>query len=353
LNKALKILISPLDWGLGHTTRCIPIIAYLREQGAEVIIAANDRSINLLREEFSDIRCVSLRGYEITYSKHSWALPIKLFFQLPKIINRIIGEHYWLKKFVKLEEIDFVISDNRYGMYSTKVPSIFLTHQLQIQVPQSKILFKIVRAINFFFIKKFAQCWIVDYPDIRMAGVLSENTNLSICQYIGNLSRFEKQKVTSYTWDLVCILSGPEPQRTLLEKALINQTKGLLLKVLIVRGLPGETEQYLESNVEIVNHVPSYDLEIILQHAKVIITRSGYSTVMDLIKLNRHAIIIPTPGQTEQEYLGKYLHDKKWMMAVHQDGINVTNAIKEFEQFAFDAYPNFNFELFKSVLDKL
>ena len=166
------ILIAPLDWGLGHATRCIPIIHSLINNGYKVIVAASDKPKILLQQEFPTVHFVELKGYKIAYSKNKWMLPFKIGMQIPKILKTIWYEHNWLQKIIQEHSINLVISDNRFGLYTSKIPCVFITHQLTIQTPFTALT-NIVQQINYRYINRFTACWIPDFKDEpNLAGVL-------------------------------------------------------------------------------------------------------------------------------------------------------------------------------------
>ena len=337
-----RILIAPLDWGLGHATRCIPIISTLIQQNCTVFVAAETRVKILLQREFPDLQFIELKGYRVRYSRFNFWMPVKLLLQLPKIIYRIYAENRWLKKAVKENSIDAVISDNRMGLFHKKIPSIYITHQLTIKTGNS-FTENIAQKIHYHFINKFSACWVPDSAgELNFAGTLSHPATLPKVpvNYLGLLSRFEKKEKES-TYDLCIVLSGPEPQRTVFEKIILNDLHKTEGKVFLIRGLPGETGilQVRNTSIEIKDHLPADELSNIIQQSKIIISRCGYSTVMDLVKLQKKAILVPTPGQTEQEYLGRYLQEQKLFYCVDQNAFSLSEAIKKIEDFKFAAWP--------------
>lgn len=351
MNKAKKILIVPLDWGLGHATRCIPIINTLISAGCEVIIAGSEETNSLLAKEFPDLRIVSLIGYRIKYSQTAWKLPFVLGCQLPKIIKQIQYENLWLKQFIAEENIDAIISDNRYGLYHDTIPSVIITHQLTIQVPQSAWVEQWVNNLHRKRLAKFSEIWVPDYKQQPMAGKLSQSNHLPQVKHLGNLSRFNFQSSIESQHDLLILLSGPEPQRTLLEQKIIQHFTSSKLKILIVRGKPHkQSSPEPIGNLQFVNHLSATALQTAILSAAFVICRSGYSTIMDLIKLNKHALIIPTPGQTEQEYLGEYLSQQGWFCMLPQHEIKNEALLNLLRQYKFSDFPQWNMESYKQVI---
>ncbi len=346
-NTSIKtILIAPLDWGLGHATRCIPIVRLLQQQNHSIIIAATPKQQKLLQQELSNVKFIFSKGYNITYAKNTYFFGLKILFQIPKIIIAIYNEHQWLKKIIQEEKIDIVISDNRFGLFSKKVPCIFITHQLEIQAP-FEWMRAIIQKINYAFINKFHQCWIPDIAgENNMAGRLSHPKKLPQIptHYLGNLSRFKIQTNTIKKYDVCVLLSGPEPQRTLLEEKLIHQTSLLKSKkIIFLRGLP-ETEKSISiTGVEVYNHLQHHKLETVLNESEFIVSRSGYTSVMELLSLQKKAILIPTPGQTEQEYLAAYLLKKKIALSYTQNVFDMNEALKEAANFNYQRNVNVQF----------
>ena len=334
----LRVLIAPLDWGLGHATRCIPIISTLIKQNCTVIVAAEHRGKDLLQKEFPNLQFIELKGYRIQYSRYRLWMPVKLFLQLPKILYRIYTENRWLKKAVKENNIHAVIADNRMGLFYKKVPCVYITHQLTIKTG-NHFTEIIAQKIHYHFINKFGACWVPDAKEnLNLAGALSHPVILPKTQvtYLGPLSRFEKQE-TENKYDLCIILSGPEPQRTVFEKIILKDLSKVEGKICLIRGLPGETItlQLNNSSIEIKNHLPADELNNIILQSKIIISRCGYSTVMDLVKLQKNAILIPTPGQTEQEYLAKYLHAQQLFYTINQQDFSLQEAVNDVACFEF------------------
>lgn len=334
-----KVLIVPLDWGLGHATRCIPVVKAFLKLGWEVIIATDGAGESLLKQEFPQQQFLKLKGYNVEYSTSKWTMPLKLAVQVPKILAAIKYENAWLQKIIDQYNINLVISDNRYGLFTEKAPCIFITHQLQIKAPYRWMENKI-RQLNFKYISRFTECWVPDAEVNSLAGELSHPDELHPfpLKYIGPLSRFKKQ-MAALRYKYAFVISGPEPQRTLLEKLILKDINKLEDDVLIVRGKPGETDLLsLPLNVTVVNHLSGNDLEKALNSAEYIISRSGYTTVMEIAELQKQAILIPTPGQTEQEYLASYLREQGLAYSTAQSDFDLVKTLQEASAFQFKPF---------------
>lgn len=334
-----KILVAPLDWGLGHATRCIPIIRYLIEKNIEVTIGADKRPLELLKKEFPSLEFVTIPGYEINYSSNG-SMILKMALSIPKILAGIKSEHELLKKIIKEKNIDAVISDNRHGLWSNEVPCIFITHQIMIKSPfAEKLLYK----LNIHFIKKYTECWIPDFEGTEnLSSDLSHKMSLpGNAFFIGPLSRFRPSFAPLLPrggdrggHELLVILSGPEPQRSVFEEKILSQLKLTNYKTLLVRGIPEKREEMqISENIKMVSHLDSEKMQEAIMDSKIIFSRSGYSTIMDLAILDKKAIFIPTPGQTEQEYLAGNLMEKGIAYCVKQNKFNLQKALKESEKY--------------------
>lgn len=332
-----KVLIAPLDWGLGHATRCIPIIKALQDNEIEVVIGAEGAVAALLQQEFPDITIIPLRGYRVQYAGNRMLLIWKLLAQLPSIYKTIRAENNWLKKVVAEEKIQLIISDNRFGLYHATVPSVFITHQLNIKAPFNWVE-NILRSINYSFINRFTTCWVPDAQETPgLAGSLSHPKKLPSIpvHYINLLSRFTPQ-LTHHQFSLGIILSGPEPQRTILENKVMAGLAAIKEPVFLLRGKPQSTEvPIVPANVQVFNHLPTIALQQLVQQTEYIVCRGGYTSLMELLSLQKKLIIIPTPQQTEQEYLAKQLMQQQLAMFIEQPQFVLANAYEQAQQFHF------------------
>ena len=329
--KKKKILVAPLDWGIGHATRCIPIIKALLKHNYNVIIAADNRPLHLLKNEFPNLEIIRLSGYNIKYSKYI-PMNINILLQLPKLFFSIKKEKNILSQIIEDYKIDGVISDNRYGLYNPKIACVFMTHQLKIKSPY---LEDYIQKINYNYINKFNSCWIIDSKDDNVAGELSKPEKLPRNHhFIGILSRFKKNtKKQEIKYKYLGLVSGPEPQRTILANGLIKSFKNKEAKTLIVLGKPEEKRNEIIGNLTIRSHMLAEELNEVILNSEIIICRPGYSTIMDLITLNKKAFFIPTPGQTEQEYLANRFLKKKIFYMQKQSEYNLDRGLKEMKKY--------------------
>ncbi|MGB7785907.1 MAG: glycosyltransferase [Salinimicrobium sp.] len=304
-----RILVAPINWGLGHATRCIPIILELQKCGFEPVLGSDGAALQLLKKEFPGLQAVELPAYNISYAQKGKNLKWKLLLQMPHILRTVQKERKAAEALVKEFDLCGIISDNRFGMYSKDVPSVYITHQLKVLSGRSTFFSSFHHRQ---YIKRFDECWVPDAAgEDNLSGIIGHpKDSLPNLKYIGVLSRFQKRHF-SKVLDYMILLSGPEPQRTLLEQVLLKNFRNTSQKVLFVRGIFSEVK--LESdnpNLSIKNHLFGQELEEAINSSDVVIARSGYTTLMDLAKLGKKAFFIPTPGQPEQEYLAARLQKK-------------------------------------------
>ena len=336
-----NILVCPLDWGIGHATRCVPIIDELMEQGANVIIGADKRPLAFLESEYPNLKTVVFPGYEFNYPKNG-NMVTKMGLQIPKILSGIRKEHRLLDKIITEHKMDAVISDNRFGLWSKKIPSIFMTHQLRVKMPgKNQFWENRLFHLNKWFINKYKECWVPDFDgENNLSGVLSHFKNdIGNLFFIGPLSRFSKMTKTQngetkFSNDILVVLSGPEPQRTILENKLLGELLPLNLKCIVVGGKTELKEQkQINKNIQFYSHLESKDLFKAFQKSEFIVSRPGYSTIMDLAAMGKKAVFIPTPGQTEQEYLAQGFYETKTHYTMRQDQIDLTTALEKIKGF--------------------
>ncbi|MGZ9734488.1 glycosyltransferase [Flavobacterium sp. GNP002] len=325
------ILIAPLNWGLGHATRCIPIIRALQENNYIPVIASDGIALELLRKEFPNIQTLELPSYQIEYAKNGANFKWKLIKNGPKMIRAILEEKKTIQNWVEKYAIDGIISDNRLGVFSKKIPSVFITHQLNVMTGNTTwITSKIHQSI----IKKYTECWVPDLIGTpNLTGKLGhiDNPNLKT-KYIGPLSRLQKILLPK-KYDLLVILSGPEPQRGMLEKHLKKEIVKYNGNVIFIEGnIEKEQKTTTIRNVTYYNFMNSTELEQAFNESEMVLCRSGYTTIMDLAQLRKKAYFIPTPGQYEQEYLAKKLKKEGLVPYATQEEFKMEN-ILEIEEY--------------------
>jgi uncharacterized protein (TIGR00661 family) len=318
-NKAQKIIVAPLNWGLGHATRCIPIIRYCIDQGKKVILASDGEALELLSDEFPELEKIKLPGYNVKYKGKS--LFSIVFNNSFNILNAIVKEHFALKTIVKEYSPDYILSDSRFGFWSNKIHSTFITHQLNLQGKNSFFAF-LLNIVNRFFLNRFQEIWVLDNNDHLLSGKLSQNIKLKNTRFIGPVSRLKKAK-TSIKYSLGIILSGPEPARSKLEEKLVNSLIHYKQSVILVRGTNNLSELEYPKGWIVKNRLDANAINNVILSSEKIISRSGYTSIMDYYLLKKSAILIPTPGQSEQEYLAEYLDGKFGFLNLNESNLNL------------------------------
>jgi hypothetical protein len=296
---------------------------------------------------------IHLDGYNVWYSKNSKGFLPALMMQLPRLTQTIIEEHNWLKKAVDKFGFNGVITDNRYGLYHDKVPSVILTHQVVPQTGWGKLPDSILQSLHDRRLRSFNDCWIVDAEQgPNLAGSLSRPAILPVnAKYIGLLSQHQHTAVSEE--HLLVLLSGPEPQRGILSDLLWEQLKNYTGKIAFVEGSDNVPQRDVPANMQYYKRLTADTLTPLLAAASMVICRSGYSTLMDLLAMNKKAIIIPTPGQAEQEYLGKYLHGQDVFYCAHQQHLDIMASLNNAQHFPFKKPETKNvFEQYKTVVDE-
>lgn len=308
--KKKRILFACMDWGLGHASRSVPLILQLKKEGHELVLASAGSAFSFLKSYFPDLTVIEKPAYNIRYSVR-FPVSLMLLFQSRSFLKTIRKEHHWLNQLLTKEQFDEIYSDNCYGLYNQKIRSTIITHQLMVKCPKGLgFLERPLHKKILSYTNKFDACLIPDYEgEANLSGDLSHKYELPAnATFIGPLSRFEKRKDEFYEkqYEFCAILSGPEPLRTELENQCIDLFKKTGKKCVIIRGLPGANHELHIDGIEVYNHLNDDEFRQIVVQSDKIICRSGYSTIMDLHALNKRAIYIPTPGQTEQEYLAKH-----------------------------------------------
>ena len=308
--KNQNILAAALDWGLGHATRMIPVLRPLYSEN-HLMIGVNKSTAPILKEEFPNADFYELPSYHIQYgSTNSQLAMLKL---IPSIIKAKRKEHQWLQEFVKTHQTDLIISDSRFGLYHPQIKSIIISHQLSLNYPSSlSLLGYMAQKINEKWLSRFQEIWIPDTSEHLISGELSKNTRLN-SKFIGIQSRFNQIQLSQPVENeyILAIISGPEPQRSTFENLLIQQQKKLKTNLVIIGGNPQNTNpKSSQNNISYFHHLSTNEMQAYMQHARFIISRSGYSSLMDYWKLScKKVYLIPTPGQTEQEYLAKRMKE--------------------------------------------
>lgn len=320
----------------------MPIIHDCIEKGHLVTIAADGAQKKLLQYYFPNNTYVKLPKYNIRYSKKAWWLPFTLFFQLPKIVIAIYKEHRWLQAHVTA--FDQVISDNRYGLFNSQLTTTFITHQLIVKAPFAWAE-KIIQKVQYYFINQFSECWVPDMP--TYPGYAADLSHPAVMPkipvtYIGPLSQFSVLQNASATvppikYKYCFLLSGPEPQRTMLQDIIESGAQQLQAASILIEGRPSDLPNHyqIKNSLTKLRYASGQDLLDIILQSEFVVCRSGYSTLMELLPLHKKMILVPTPGQTEQEYLARSLANRQMAVIMDQSTFDLATLNEKADKHCF------------------
>ncbi len=352
------VIVCPLDWGLGHATRMVPIIELFLAANAHVVIASDKRPLAFLKQRLPGCDFERLPGYTPKYPKQGFLMPFTLIMSFPRMMNKARESKELLMKIAKKHQADLIISDNRYELSALGINSIFITHQLHIQSSGwQKIFSPFINLLIRKYLNKYQQIWIPDFEgNQNLSGILAHPTLLLKPKqtYIGLLTRFASiEKVTEKSsYNIVILLSGPEPQRSILEANLLQQARKLKKNTLILQGKPEKNQHIHHENVHMISHVDDAQMAAYILGAQLVVCRPGYSTLMDLAHLQTKAAFIPTPGQTEQIYLAKKLLFEKSAYSDNQKNFSLQKAYESRHEYTGLPYFGPNTTL-KNSIDQL
>lgn len=332
-----RILIAALNWGLGHATRSIPIIDALLKANVEVVLASDGDALALWQREYPKLKTIELPSYQVHYKYQNMFVNMGL--QLPKFLNVIHKERQFIESIISKYKIDALISDNRYGVYHPDCPSVFLSHQVRLKIPNI-LISKAVNQLNKYILNKFDQIWVPDYKEEEssLSGELSHRHDFTAkTHYLGPLSRLKQVSDTTQIspYPIVALLSGPEPQRSYFETALKQELQKLEMKSLIIQGKPQANNLHSqEGQVSTIPFLNGSALSAQLQAAELVIARSGYSSIMDFAQLGLQQLLyVPTPGQSEQIYLARRAHQQGVANWQKQQQLNLKEAWQNRQKF--------------------
>lgn len=352
------VIVCPLDWGLGHATRMVPIIELFLAANAHVVIASDKRPLAFLKQRLPGCDFERLPGYTPKYPKQGFLMPFTLMMSFPRMMKKARESRELLMKMAKKNQADLIISDNRYELSIPGITSIFITHQLHIQsFGWQKIFSPFINLMIRKYLNRYQEVWIPDFEgEKNLSGILAHPT--LPCKpkqtYIGLLTRFAsiEKVLEKVCYDIVIILSGPEPQRSLLEANLIQQALELKKSTLILQGKPEENQDVQLENLRVISHKNDTQMAAYILSAQLVVCRPGYSTLMDLAHLQTKAAFIPTPGQTEQIYLAKKLLLEKSAYSDTQKNFSLQKAYESRHEFTGLPYFGPNTAL-KNSIDQL
>jgi len=327
----MKIIYGICSWGLGHSTRSLPVVRRLIEENNKLTIISNGRSLELLKKELGDnVEYLDIPDYPMLISNNSRQFIAKSIVYWPLFIKKMESGLQKLTKIVKNKPYDIIISDGRYDMYNKKIPSFFISHQMRIMNPlRFTFLENGSELFNKFFFKRFKEIIVPDYKEDDLSGDLSHNLkkiDSNKLNYVGVLSDFKKINLKKDI-DYLISISGPEPQRTIFEEKILSQIEYLDGNIVVTLGKSDEKKEINKESLKIFSFLNKEKRENYLNRAKMVISRSGYSTLLDLAVIGSKALMTPTPGQIEQEYLSKYHNEKGTFYSVNQNNIDLRKDI--------------------------
>jgi len=333
------VLVSPLSWGLGHATRDLPIIRYLLERGHHVTVAAEGRALALLAKEVPQCDFTELKDYPPPYSSGRYFVP-RFLAMAPVMLWAIEQETVNVRRLFRRRRFDLILSDNRFRVRSDHVPSFVIAHQLRFMTPRGLESFDFVTEFfNYVYLRPFDRIIVPDVadPETNLSGRLSHRMRWlqspEKVYYAGVLSSVSRLDVPQDV-DLFISISGPEPPRIQLERIILGRIADVKAdRVVITLGKPEvkETRQ-VNGHVTVYGFLDRAGQQEMMNRAGLVVCRSGYTTVMELAELGKKALFIPTPGQTEQEYLARYYAERGYFHSVSQYELDLPRDIDKARQ---------------------
>ena len=354
----MKILVAPLDWGLGHATRCVPIVKEFLRQGAEVELAVVKANAGFFREVFPELRQRVAPGYNVVYPKYGFNMALWLLKNSAHLNAVMRYEKRYAEEMVERHGYDVLFSDNRFAFFSKKAYSVYMTHQRRIAFPPAVAALEGVgvrwhRAR----MRNFDEVWV---PDVESApgyaGALSHLPSLRGAEnapkvkFVGPLSRFDEVVGSLKTsgldagelpagslkagkYRVVAVISGVEPARTQFENRLRDILRDVPGNHLMILGKPqAPRRRWTEGNIEFVTHLPTGDFASAVRNADWVISRGGYSTVMDMAYLGAKCVFVPTPGQYEQVVLARDLATAGYAVSIPANRLSVESLLDAFNK---------------------
>lgn len=331
----MKVLVAPLDWGLGHATRCAPVVREFLEKGCDVEIAVTKGNAAILREMFPDVRQRLAPSYNIVYPKHGYNMAFWLLKNSAHLNAVMRAEHHYAEEMVERHGYDILVSDNRFAFRSRKAKSVYMTHQCRIAFPKMLRMFEAFGAAwHASVMSRFDEVWVPDVPEFP--GYAGKLSHVDSCprplKFVGPLSRFSmlsdlvpaSPQSAAKDLDVVAVVSGVEPARSRFESRLRSVLSQIPGKHVVILGKPASSQKtWTEGNVTFYNHLPTREFAEVISRAGWVISRGGYSTVMDMALLGARCIFVPTPGQYEQVVLAADLSAAGYAVSMEEDALTV------------------------------
>lgn len=355
--KSGKVFYTVLNMGLGHATRSLPIIREFLRRNWEVLLGSNGRALEFLKTELPGVPFVITPDYEIEYAANSWLIP-KLAIQLPRLLKKIKEEQQFTRGVIPKFLPDLIFSDNCYGVHDERIPSYFISHQVFFAMPNGlEPLGPLAGRFNRRFHEPYIKIIIPDLPGHGqglLSGDLSRSPEKSSKYVYGGILSSMTRRESSDPLDLLVSISGPEPQRTIFEQKILKQIENIPGKKVVALG-KSETLQLIRDtkDLQVYSHIPRREMEMLFNRARLIVSRPGYSTLMELVELGKPALLVPTPGQTEQISLARYTRERNWFYSVDQAKLDLARDVKIATQYAGLYKPNVTQWSVRNIFDNI
>lgn len=327
----MRILYAVGSWGLGHATRSLPLITSLLDTNASLTIVSTGRALAVLRGELQD-RCEFLDWPDVphTVGRTAWGFYLKTAAAIPRYLAVVRREQQWTAQLLRARHFDRIVSDNRYGIQHPDVPSFHVVHGLRFIAPgRVHLIERRLETVNYRWLGHLRQVIVPDTQEDQLSGDLAHSLEVfpqRVITYAGILSRLRRRAV-SEDLDLFVTLSGPEPQRSMLERLILQQLPSVRGRIVVTLGKPDAAAHTRVGSADVYGYLDRSGQEEMMNRARLVLCRSGYSTIMDLAELQRRAVLIPTPGQTEQMYLARYHQARGTAFAVDQRRLDLRAAL--------------------------
>ena len=326
------VLVSPLSWGLGHATRDLPIIRHFLARSHHVTVAATGRALALLQHEVPQCDFVEIKDYPTPYSASRFFVP-KFLAMAPVMLAAIERETVLFRRLLAKQKFDLILSDNRFRIRSDDTPSFCIAHQLRFMTPPKLRFFEfLTEFFNWLYLRPFDRIIVPDAADDtqNLSGRMSHQMRWlkgDKVYYSGVVARMDVPEDV----DLFISISGPEPQRTELERIVLEHVGQVKLdRIVITLGKPEVKEvRKINDHITVYGYLDRAGQQEMMNRARLVVCRSGYTTVMELAELGKKALMIPTPGQTEQEYLGRYYAERGFYHSVSQYALDLPRDIEQ------------------------
>jgi len=327
---ARRILFAVHDWGLGHATRSLVLIRALVQRGdAVTILMAESPGLALLRAELGDA-CEFYPYEDIPkpFSRYPAVFYFRMSCSVPQIWLRFTLEQRLTERLVRERRLDAVVSDSRLGVWSREAPSYCVFHSLRQIIPgRPRQLERIVERAQRYALRGYRAILVPDVEgDDALAGDLAHDLDVDWrgkLVYIGPLSELQPNGAAEDI-DYFFSISGVEPHHTMLAERVLAALPALRGRSVVALGRPGSAADVRTvGNATIHGYLDRRAQGEMLARARVIVGRSGYTTLMEAAGFGKRALFVPTPGQSAQEYLAKFHCERGRVFSTVQSALDI------------------------------